>query len=107
MTRLNAHDKISRKGLLRRQASGPDVASIVKHCGPQAEWADLAPRRSGQQAIDGITHILLMRSECEFVYDQAKVDFNSPHFTNYQHDKTLAELKQTIDLLDIELPLTF
>jgi hypothetical protein len=40
-------------------------------------------------------------------YDQAKVDFSSPHFTNYQHDKTLAELKQTIDLLDIELPLRF
>ncbi|SAL11383.1 phage-related integrase [Caballeronia udeis] len=40
-------------------------------------------------------------------YDQAKVDFSSPHFTNYQHDKSLAELKQTIDLLDIELPLTF
>jgi len=40
-------------------------------------------------------------------YDQAKVDFSSPHFTNYQHDKTLAELKATIDLLDISLPLAF
>ncbi|PQV48569.1 site-specific integrase [Paraburkholderia sp. BL21I4N1] len=40
-------------------------------------------------------------------YDQAKVDFSSPHFTNYQHDKTLAELKATIDLFDIQLPLSF
>ncbi|OXC75657.1 site-specific integrase [Caballeronia sordidicola] len=40
-------------------------------------------------------------------YDQAKVDFSSPHFTNYQHDKTLAELKQTIDLFDLQAPLAF
>jgi integrase len=40
-------------------------------------------------------------------YDQAKVDFSSPHFANYQHAKPLAELKATLDRFDAELPLMF
>lgn len=40
-------------------------------------------------------------------YDQDKVDFSSPHFANYQHAKPLAELKATLDRLDIALPLIF
>ena len=40
-------------------------------------------------------------------YDQAKVDFSSPHFANYQHSKPLAELKATLDRFDIRLPLAF
>ncbi|WP_186139912.1 site-specific integrase [Burkholderia gladioli] len=40
-------------------------------------------------------------------YDQAKVDFSSPHFANYQHAKPLRELKATLDRFDIELPLVF
>ena len=40
-------------------------------------------------------------------YDQAKVDFSSPHFANYQHCKPLAELKATLDRFDIRLPLAF
>lgn len=40
-------------------------------------------------------------------YDQAKVDFSSPHFANYQHAKPLAELKATLDRFDLELPMAF
>jgi integrase len=40
-------------------------------------------------------------------YDQAKVDFSSPHFANYQHSKPLAELKATLDRFDIQLPVPF
>ncbi|MFM0046288.1 tyrosine-type recombinase/integrase [Paraburkholderia sediminicola] len=40
-------------------------------------------------------------------YDQAKVDFSSPHFANYQHSKPLAELKATLDRFDIQLPRRF
>nr|WP_256248925.1 hypothetical protein [Burkholderia ubonensis] len=43
-------------------------------------------------------------------YDQAKVDFSSPHFVNYQHTKPLAELKElkaTLDRFDIDLPMAF
>nr|WP_244104311.1 site-specific integrase [Burkholderia gladioli] len=40
-------------------------------------------------------------------YDQAKVDFSSPHFANYQHTKPLRELKATLDRFDVELPLAF
>ncbi|WP_410831451.1 hypothetical protein [Paraburkholderia sp. SIMBA_030] len=40
-------------------------------------------------------------------YDQAKVDFSSPHFANYQHAKPFAELKATLDRFDGELPLMF
>lgn len=40
-------------------------------------------------------------------YDQAKVDFSSPHFANYQHVKPLAELKATLDRFDIDLPMAF
>ncbi|AEA61953.1 putative phage-related integrase [Burkholderia gladioli BSR3] len=40
-------------------------------------------------------------------YDQAKVDFSSPHFANYQHAKPLQELKATLDRFDIVLPLFF
>ncbi len=40
-------------------------------------------------------------------YDQAKVDFSSPHFANYQHSKPLAELKATLDRFDIRLPIRF
>lgn len=40
-------------------------------------------------------------------YDQAKVDFSSPHFANYQHAKPLAELKSTLDRFDVKLALPF
>lgn len=40
-------------------------------------------------------------------YEQSRVDFSSPHFSNYQHNKALAELKQTIDRFDLELPRAF
>jgi integrase len=40
-------------------------------------------------------------------YDQAKVDFSSPHFANYQHSKPLAELKATLDRFDLALPIRF
>ncbi|WP_186236140.1 tyrosine-type recombinase/integrase [Burkholderia gladioli] len=40
-------------------------------------------------------------------YDQAKVDFSSPHFANYQHAKPLAELKATLDRFDVALPIAF
>jgi hypothetical protein len=40
-------------------------------------------------------------------YDQAKVDFSSPHFANYQHSKPLAALKATLDRFDIRLPIRF
>ncbi|WP_370652119.1 site-specific integrase [Caballeronia sp. TF1N1] len=40
-------------------------------------------------------------------YDQAKVDFSSAHFANYQHAKPLAELKATLDRFDLALPLAF
>lgn len=40
-------------------------------------------------------------------YDQAKVDFSSPHFANYQHAKPLVELKATLARFDVKLPLTF
>jgi hypothetical protein len=40
-------------------------------------------------------------------YDQAKVDFSSPHFANNQHSKPLAELRATLDRFDIQLPCHF
>ncbi|WP_244123265.1 hypothetical protein [Burkholderia gladioli] len=40
-------------------------------------------------------------------YDQAKVDFSSPHFANYQHAKPLHELKATFDRFDVALPIAF
>ena len=40
-------------------------------------------------------------------YHQAKVDFSSLHFANYQHAKPPAELKATLDRFDVELPLMF
>jgi integrase len=40
-------------------------------------------------------------------YDQAKVDFSSSHFANYQHAKPLAELKSTLDRFDVKLALPF
>ncbi|MDJ1161084.1 hypothetical protein [Burkholderia gladioli] len=40
-------------------------------------------------------------------YDQAKVDFSSPHFANYQHAKPLHELKATFDRFDMALPIAF
>ena len=40
-------------------------------------------------------------------YDQAKVDFSSPHFANYQHSKPLAQLKATPDRFELQLPLRF
>ncbi|CAE6760615.1 site-specific integrase [Paraburkholderia aspalathi] len=40
-------------------------------------------------------------------YDQAKVDFSSPHFSNYQHTKPLDELKATLDRFDLMLPMRF
>lgn len=40
-------------------------------------------------------------------YDQAKVDFSSPHFANYQHAKPLVELKATLDRFDLALPIAF
>ncbi|ASL44693.1 Tyrosine recombinase XerC [Burkholderia sp. AD24] len=40
-------------------------------------------------------------------YDQAKVDFSSPHFANYQHSKPLAELQATLNRFDLRLPLRF
>lgn len=40
-------------------------------------------------------------------YDQAKVDFSSPHFANYQHAKPLAELKSTLDRFEVKLAFPF
>lgn len=36
-------------------------------------------------------------------YEQAKVDFSSPHVVNYQHEKPLSVLKQTIDRLELPI----
>lgn len=33
-------------------------------------------------------------------YEQSKVDFSSPHFTNYQHQKPMKVLKEVIDRLE-------
>lgn len=40
-------------------------------------------------------------------YDQAKVDFGSPHFVNYQQAKAVVELRATLDRFDIDLPMAF
>jgi integrase len=77
-----------------------------------ADYLDECEIRDDRKVFHSFRHTFIGRMSARNVhpamlmalvghYDQAKVDFNSPHFTNYQHDKTLAELKQTIDLLDI------
>ena len=40
-------------------------------------------------------------------YEQSAVDLSSPHFQNYQGAKRIAALRDTIDLLDITLPMSF
>lgn len=38
-------------------------------------------------------------------HDQSKVDFSSPHFVHYQHEKPLVELKVPLDRFDIDTPI--
>ena len=40
-------------------------------------------------------------------YEQSAVDLSSPHFKNYQGAKRIAALKDTLDLFDLALPMSF